>query len=145
MYFLKGEKIIIDNPDLQLLIDIESFLDSHGTFDLHPLPNGLYPAAGASEGKLQSMRYHYVWVRDNVIIAHWLYRTGRADSAVRILKSLSLFFSEHKHRFLDIIEDRVDPLIAMDRPHVRFDGLTLKELDDCVKKQGFAEMSLQPN
>jgi glycosyl hydrolase family 15 len=107
---------------------ISDFLHDKGTLSFTSLPNGLFPAAALGSGKSYT-GYSYVWVRDNVHVAHAHYRTGHTQIAVKNLQTLMVYFVDYKHRFLDIIDGSVDPSIPMNRPHIRFQGASLKELD----------------
>ena len=105
---------------------LRSFLDRQGTFEFPVLPTGLFSAARLSEGA-QYTGYDNVWVRDNVHIAHAYAVTGRADVACRTLGALRRYFQKHRRRFLAVIRGEADPADPMNRPHVRFNGLTLEE------------------
>ncbi|MBE0556814.1 MAG: hypothetical protein IH628_06225 [Proteobacteria bacterium] len=110
------------------LATLRQFLDRKGAFAFRTLSNGLFPAAssalpGSSSG------YQYIWVRDNVHIAYCHYAWGDARTAARAAVTLLAFFRKHAHRFKDIIGGRTDPSTAMNRPHIRFDGETLEEVD----------------
>ena len=105
---------------------LRSFLDRQGTFEFPVLATGLFSAARLSEGA-QYTGYDNVWVRDNVHIAHAHAVTGRTGVACRTLGALRHYFQKHRHRFLAIIRGEADPADPMNRPHVRFDGLTLEE------------------
>ena len=130
MYAVQGAPLKLMKHELGRVSEIETFLGKQGTFEIKTLSNGLFAAAGSSDATLEAMRYHYVWVRDNVNIAHCLYQLGRVDEAVQTLTALNRFFWHHNHRFLDIIDGRTDPGDAMSRPHIRFDGRTLQEVDE---------------
>ena len=55
-------------------------------------------------------------------------QTSLAQTTVRTL--LDYFYKpKHRQRFLDIIEERVDKNVPMNRPHARFNGDTLEEID----------------
>ena len=113
---------------------LASFLMRHRVFLFKSLPNGLFPAA-ASVGAKDVSGYQYVWVRDNVHVAHAHYVCGDTASAARALSALMKYFQKHQGRFSKIIDDQeIEPkkrLAAnpMNRPHIRFDGRELKELD----------------
>ncbi|WP_432820890.1 glycoside hydrolase family 15 protein [Trichloromonas sp.] len=113
------------------LKDIEAlrkFLDERGTFAFRRLPNGLFPAAAAAaEG--DDSGYQHVWVRDNVHIAHAHYRWGDVDTAVRNASTLMAYFQRYRWRFDDIIKRPELAKDPMNRPHVRFDGQRLEEID----------------
>ena len=124
-----GSIVRLSTADLPRTQQIERFLSEQGTFEANPLPNGLFPAAGTERATREALGYHYVWVRDNVHLAHWLLATGREAAATRTVRALLQYFSKHEHRFLEIIAERADPGDPMVRPHIRFDGRTLEEVD----------------
>ena len=111
------------------LATLRQFLDQKGTFVFHSLPSGLFPAARSALPK-DASGYQYVWVRDNIHIAHAHYACGDARTAARTAVALLAFFRKYAHRFEDIIDRRIDPSTAMSRPHIRFDGETLTELNE---------------
>lgn len=111
------------------LATLRQFLDRKGAFTFRTLSNGLFPAAssalpGSSSG------YQYIWVRDNVHIAYCHYACGDARTAIRTAAALLAFFRKYAHRFEDIVGRRTAPAVAMNRPHIRFNGETLTELDE---------------
>lgn len=126
------------HPDLARLVKaryvgaeiqrIFKLLSGRGTFEFERLENGLFPAAGVAPGDISG--YHHVWVRDNVFVADALFRIGRVDEAASTARALAAFYRKHAFRFADIIEGRRDPSDPMVRPHVRFDGERLAELDE---------------
>ncbi len=102
-------------------------LARQGTFTFQPLANGLYPATASAQTGDNS-GYQYVWVRDNVHIAHAHYSWGEKNEAARTLSTLLAYFDKYRHRFEDIITHRVNPSDPMNRPHVRFEGQGLAEI-----------------
>lgn len=106
---------------------ISAFLHKAGTFTFTPLSNYLYPAA-ALDSRWSYTGYSYIWVRDNIHIAHAHYRSGRPEIAIKNLRTLMTYFIGHRRRFLDIINGAADPAIPMNRPHIRFDGNSLEEI-----------------
>lgn len=108
---------------------ISAFFEKMGTLTFASLPNGLFPAAMLGRDRSYT-GYSYVWVRDNIHIAHAHYRIGRTGIAIRNLRALMAYFIKHRKRFLDIIEGAVDATISMNRPHIRFDGNSLDELKE---------------
>ena len=111
------------------LATLRQFLTQKGTFVFHSLSSGLFPAAGSALPK-DASGYQHVWVRDNIHIAHAHYACGDARTAARTAVALLAFFRKYAHRFGDIISRRTDPSTAMNRPHIRFDGETLTELNE---------------
>src|SRR5690606_20273773 len=67
--------------------------------------------------------------RDNCHIAHALWATGQKELAVNATRSLLTFYRKHAWRFRDVISGKADPSDPMQRPHIRFDGESLSELD----------------
>jgi len=130
---------LIRNPQLNTLIRptyslaeiraISALLEAMGTLTFASLPNGLFPAAALGSAKSYT-GYSYVWVRDNVHIAHAHFRVGRTGVAIRNLRTLMAYFIKHQKRFVDIIEGTADAAIPMNRPHIRFDGNTLEEVKE---------------
>src|SRR5207237_1157891 len=102
-------------------------LKEAGTLSLRPLATGLFPAASAAP---EESGYDNVWVRDNVQVAHAQLVLGHGDGAARAIGAILRFWWGHRHRFDAIIAGDVDPDDVMQRPHVRFDGATLRELLD---------------
>ncbi len=108
---------------------ISAFLENMGTLTFASLPNGLFPAAVLG-GESSYTGYSYVWVRDNVHIAHAHFRMGRIKIAARNLRTLMTYFIKHRKRFLDIIDGAVDANLPMNRPQIRFDGNSLEEVKE---------------
>lgn len=109
---------------------LREFLEERGTFRFPTLANGLFSAAAGEGDDFELTGYRNVWVRDNVHIAHAHWQWGETDKAVAAMKSLMTYFLKYKHRFVDVIEGRADPAEPMNRPHIRFDGLRLLEVDE---------------
>jgi len=101
--------------DLEQLI---AFLRSQGTFHFPVLPNGLFPAAGADAA--QTTNYHYVWVRDNVHIAHAHDVLGERTIAAANARALAKYFGTQRSKMRAIIDGKVSPENVMKRPHIRF-------------------------
>jgi phosphorylase kinase alpha/beta subunit len=130
--------MVVNNEIIKNLIkpqynkeDIENILfilNNHETFDFRPLNNGLFSAVPESE-RTKYTGYSYVWVRDNIHVAHAHYVSCKQDAAVKTLGTLMEYFYKHKHRFENIIENRADFNNPMERPHIRFDGNTLSEVN----------------
>lgn len=105
------------------------FLSEQGTFRFPTLSSGLFSAAAAENPEFRLTGYQNVWTRDNCHIAHALWGVGEKESARRAARALLTFYLKHRHKFLDVIDDSVDPDDPMNRPHIRFDGETLDEID----------------
>jgi Glycosyl hydrolases family 15 len=106
---------------------ISKLFDRMGTLSFSSLSNGLFPAAALDKNRSYT-GYSYVWVRDNIHVAHAHYSTGRTGVAVRTLRTLAAYFIQHRKRFLDIISGAA--AIPMNRPHIRFDGDSLSEVQE---------------
>ena len=111
--------------DLQ---NITALLCERGTFDFTTLNNGLFPAAIVSDNN-EYTGYAAVWVRDNVYVAYCHYILGEVETALKCVRCLRQYFSKHQHRFEKIINGEIDPNNVMQRPHVRFNGEDLTEID----------------
>jgi len=127
--------ILFHNPELESLhtpgpyrreqVDaIEEALRDRGALKFAPLATGLYPASAAAELGVSGM--DNVWVRDNVHVAFALSESGRPDAAAAVGQGLLTFYGSHRHRFDTGAASGGD---VMRRPHVRFDGRTLEEID----------------
>ena len=103
---------------------ISAFLEQKKTLAFTPLPNGLFPAAALGDDRTYT-GYSYVWVRDNIHVAHAHYRTGRIAVAVDNLTALMTYFIKYQKRFLNIIDGLADANVPMNRPHIRFKGDSL--------------------
>lgn len=129
--------MIINNEELRPLLQsrytsetlarVHRALEEHHTLDFFPLPTGLFPAAQVNPHS-ERTGYQSAWVRDNVHIAHALWVTGNAKAAVLNVSALTEFFTRHRHRFLDVIQDPSLAKVRGNRPHVRFNGEALTEL-----------------
>lgn len=111
------------------LIRIAAALDEHQTLTFVRLPSGLYSASSAGES-IAATGYANVWVRDNIYVAFAHDVTGATPVAIEVVRGLISFFSRYRHRLDDIISGAVDPQDVANRPHVRFDGLTLAEIGE---------------
>ncbi|MCE9605127.1 MAG: glycoside hydrolase family 15 protein [Planctomycetia bacterium] len=110
--------------DLRRLI---AFLRGEKTFHFPALSTGLYPAAHLAEG--DSSGYASVWVRDNVHVAHAHLIDGQHEIARKIVVGLVSFFGTQRKRIADVLAGVADPSDPMLRPHIRFDGKLLAEID----------------
>lgn len=113
---------------LDQIENLFTFLKQNKTFHFPFLVNGLFPAAMLQESS-EYTGYSYVWVRDNMHIAHAHYINGLKDVAIKNVQTFADYFIKHKHRFENIITGKLDPGDPMNRPHIRFDGTTLCELN----------------
>jgi phosphorylase kinase alpha/beta subunit len=119
-----------EDCSLNDVVRLQQFLQDQGTFHFPTLSNGLFSAAAGEGGDFEQTGYRNVWVRDNVHIAHAHWQWGETGKAIAATKSLMAFYQKHRHRFVDIIEERIDPSNPMHRPHIRFDGDRLVELNE---------------
>ncbi len=113
---------------LQDIQEISNFLQSKGTFLFPALENGLFPAAIMRNGA-EYTGYANVWIRDNIYVAYAHIILGKVDVAVKNVNSLVAYFKKHRRRFEEIIESKVDPQNPLNRPHIRFNGRDLEEID----------------
>lgn len=112
---------------LQGLKDIFYYLEQKGTFYFPILENGLFPAANL-QTESEYTGYSYVWVRDNIHIAHAHYINGYAEIALKNVTTFADYFIKHQWRFEEIISDELDFNNPMNRPHIRFNGKDLSEI-----------------
>lgn len=123
------ESWLSERPTTEEIDGILSFLKSQGTFRFPTLSSGLFSAAAAENPEFRLTGYQYVWTRDNCHIAHALWATGEKEMAVSAVRALLAFYQKHRQKFSDIITGAVDPAESMNRPHIRFDGEALEEID----------------
>jgi len=123
------EKLIKSSYTLKDINEIEKLLYSRGTFEFPYLKNGLF-SASLLGSPVSHTGYENVWVRDNFHVSYCHYITGQTEIASKNSTALMLFFKKHKQRFKDIIEHRVSPDNPMNRPHIRFNGQTMEEIDE---------------
>jgi hypothetical protein len=121
-------KYVKQNYSLDEVHDLRSYLEEKQVFHFPALDNGLFPAGQFTTGAASVSGYNYVWVRDNCHIAHAHYVNGKISPAVENVRSAASYFYKHKARFEDIIEGRSDPHEPMNRPHIRFAGDRLEEI-----------------
>ena len=112
--------------------DLLAFLDSRGTFRFAPFPTGLYPAISIDHDTdtQRPSGYGHAWVRDNIYVALAHEAAGRHDVSRNILEAIAAFYRKHSKRFKAILEGRTDPKQAQARPHIRFNGATLRETSE---------------
>ena len=110
------------------ILEIKDFLHAKDVFNFVPLSNGLFAASSSEDAS--NTGYNKVWVRDNIYIAYAHYLIGEREVALRSVESLLAFYKKHRFRFETTIDQGKRPSSPMDRPHVRFDGLGMKELDE---------------
>ena len=130
--------IKIHNPQLTDVIkasyalsdirDLLALLNAQGTFDFPVLSTGLFSAA-ITNAETAYTGYQQVWVRDNIHIAHAHYVIGDVETACQNAIALMTYFKTHRDRFDQIIAQPELAQQVMKRPHIRFDGHRLSELD----------------
>lgn len=120
-------RLVDDSYTLLQLDEIEALLNERGTFEFRRLENGLFPAASLQQGA-EYTGYSHVWVRDNVYVAYAHHLRGQSSAAVQTVRTLARYFLEHRGRFEEIIDGAVDFNEPMNRPHIRFDGRDLAEI-----------------
>jgi len=126
------------NPEIGRLLKMEyrpgdweslmQLLYEKNVFHFPPLATGLFSAALVTK-ETESTGYKSAWVRDNVHVLNAHLECGDRRTAVKGAVALCRFFHRHRHRIEAILEN---PLHAHDetkRPHIRFDGETLREID----------------
>ena len=106
------------------------FLTERGTFDFPTLENGLFSAAASTSEDFATTGYQHVWVRDNVQIAYAHWEIGEKAVAVRTAESLMKFYVTHHPRWQKSVTGETDPQHVMHRPHIRFDGRQMLELEE---------------
>lgn len=111
------------------LVQLKDLLEKSGTFQFTPLENGLFPAALALQEGYEYTGYSNVWVRDNVLVSYGLFAAGRTELAVNCMKTLADYFWKYRQRFEGIISGTANANDPMQRPHIRFDGHALSEID----------------
>lgn len=107
-----------------------AFLESQGTFRFPRLPNGLFSASASEAEDFETTGYQHIWVRDNMHIAHAHLVFGEPAVAVQCVRTLLDYFEKHRHRLTTIDASEIDYSDPMNRPHIRFDGRTLSELEE---------------
>lgn len=117
-----------DRYSLNDVQEIFSLLQKNNTFDFPILANGLFPATNLQEAT-QYTGYSNVWVRDNIYIAFAHYVNGFTEVTERNIETLTEYFIKHKWRLEKIITGELDHNGPMNRPHIRFSGKDLSEIN----------------
>ena len=120
---------IQDHYRLEEIQRLIKFLGKQGTFQCNPLPSGVFSAATTME-ETEYTGYQHAWVRDNIHVAYAHYAMGKTDVAVNVAIALMRYFQRHRNRFDRIIAQPELAKEVMNRPHIRFDGATLQELEE---------------
>ncbi len=119
--------LIKEKYSFQEVVNLFSLLRQKGTFSFSSLENGLFPAARLQK-EAEYTHYNYVWVRDNIYVAYAHYLNGDTAVAVKNMKTLARYFIKYKWRFENIISLESDYNDPMSRPHIRFNGKDLSEI-----------------
>jgi GH15 family glucan-1,4-alpha-glucosidase len=106
---------------------LEVFFQQRGTLKIAVKNNGLF-AASSSQPRDAASGYQNTWLRDTVMVANYFRERGDTRTVFRTLKTLANYFCLHHRRFLRMIDDPELRKKPGERPHVRFDGDTLREI-----------------
>lgn len=104
------------------------FLCKKNTFTFPAVKNGLFPAANLHT-QSEYTGYSNVWIRDNIYIAYAHYLNGKTDIAIKNITAFTDYFIKHQWRFEKIIVGELDFNDPMNRPHIRFNGNDLSEIN----------------
>jgi len=121
-------RLVKTDYNLKDLQNIKLLLEQKGTFNFPVLDNGLFPAATVAD-QTKYTGYAAVWIRDNVYVAYSHYLFGETSIVINNIKSLFQYFQKHQIRFENIIKAQVTPDRVMERPHIRFNGENLQEIN----------------
>jgi len=135
---IRMNDMIINNASLRKLIkstytlpdldELNKFFRAHDTLKLVIKDNGLYPAV-TTEEKESISGYTNTWIRDTIMITNYQYEIGNFNAAVKTVETLRDYFYKHRFRFENIIEGKADKDDPMQRPHIRFNGDSLEEIN----------------
>jgi Glycosyl hydrolases family 15 len=121
-------QLVKDRYELRDLQNISLLLIEKEVFKFPALDNGLFPAAIVA-ASTEYTGYSAVWVRDNIYVAYSHYILGEIDIALKAVNCLMKYFQKHRIRFENIINSNTDPKNVMERPHIRFNGENLDEIN----------------
>jgi hypothetical protein len=121
-------RLVKNSYELKDLESINLLLHSRNVFRFPALENGLFPAAVLASST-EYTGYSAVWLRDNIYVAYSHYIFGEVDVALKNVNCLMKYFQKHKMRFENIIDSCINPNNVMERPHIRFNGEELEEID----------------
>lgn len=107
---------------------LTTFLREAGTFHFPALASGLHPAAHVSHDDPSG--YASIWVRDNAHVAHAHLVDGRPEAAAAVVSGLAKFLSTQRKRIQAVLDGENDASDPMHRPHIRFDGHKVAEIDE---------------
>lgn len=120
------ERFLAPRLSLSDVDDLEATLREFGVYDFPTLPTGLFSAVREPD---PVTGYQHTWLRDTVHIAHALWELGENDAVGRCVESIFTWIDVQRPRFDAVIAGEVDAADPMQRPHVRFDGRTLTEVE----------------
>jgi len=121
---------LAERYDEQALERVARQLQALSLTTLPCLPNGLYAANPAPAEAVAYTGYGRTWVRDTVQVTAAAWELGDVDSVARSCASLVRFYQLQAPRFEAAIAGTSDLDDPMQRPHVRFDGRAIAELDE---------------
>jgi phosphorylase kinase alpha/beta subunit len=125
----KLKTLLRDSYNAKTLAAIAKYLEAQRSHLLKPIANGLFAATpDLKEGSVSG--YQNAWIRDNVMVANSFRLRGKLDVARGASQGLTNYFSKHQDRFRKIIASQALKENVQERPHVRFDALTLGEIGE---------------
>ena len=125
---LISSQLIKCEYSLSEIKSIFQFLNQQNTFNFSALENGLFPAANL-QTESEYTGYSNIWIRDNIHIAHAHYINGSSEIALKNVSTFADYFIRHQWRFEKIISGELDFHKSMNRPHIRFNGGDLSEIN----------------
>jgi phosphorylase kinase alpha/beta subunit len=111
------------------LAQLREKLSAAGTLTVHPNEHGLY-AASSSQADDAASGYQNAWLRDNAMVAFSRLAAGDASSAFRTVQGLSRFLQTQTGKIERIISHPELKEEVQLRPHIRFDGKSVRENDE---------------
>lgn len=122
------QSVMRDDYSAADLRAVRQLLDRHGVLAMRPLSSGLFSAAVTTEFSAGT-NYRAAWVRDNVHVAYAHLVNGQPSVAAATWRALARFFRTQRGRIRSILANPHLKLEAQRRPHIRFDGERLEELE----------------
>lgn len=120
--YIKNEYSVFD------IRNLFTFLVSQKTFLFKKYETGLYPAAFISE-KNEYTGYQNVWIRDNFYVAYAHLVIGDTKVAVDVAKGITKYLLKYQYKFEEIVNGKLNYKNSMNRPHIRFNGEKLEEIN----------------
>lgn len=102
-------------------------LASLKTLAVHPNEHGIYAATG-DQNRDTSSGYQNAWLRDNAMVAFSQWECGDPESAIKTAQGLTTFLLTQTAKLERIIKIPTLKGEVAERPHVRFDAKTLREV-----------------